>query len=1211
MRICVLRFMAGMTIVSTGMAQSVLKNGAFEDTTDGKPAGWTTGHPWYAKPKGSGLAKVELDTSVFQGPGHHSLRITGAGNRGIAQQPLQLRPEWGTRFRLSGWMRLQDTKTTCGRIGVERIGEGGKWLGIGAALATDWRKSTADWERFAKEFTVKPGTKELRVHCCTDRANHGIVWFDNVELEALDKMARPAKAKLAARTQPKTPAKANEKGEVEALIPIDDFETEDSLWRGNAWGGATRPLFELRTDGAKVGDGYLWVTCPSAKGNMVDRTWNYTGDWDALTFHVRRASGGGGMTLYLFCGQVVFGGKWFRPGSTWQKISIQASDFRYSWGAKDDKEKVFDRHKVTKLSFGHEEVIAFDLDQVALDLKEGLVLRTARTTRRANLFAPGEKPELHVEVLNAGATPVSATIEVEIIPWGAGSGPVTRRPVTLPPRSYRTLAHRLSAVPLGYTSARVRLVHEGRVAGTHSVGLCGLPEPNRDPRAFMGASGFGMGSSRADLGQKLGVQAAETMINWRTLEPKRGEVKLDGIGAALDAFDAHGFKTTCMLMVMPSRTPLWALPDRKRDRGGKTALSRDTEAFSQFIEKLVRRHGSRFAAYSFCCEINLLAHRLERGLDGYVDLVKAGSETIRRLQPNAIIGGIGVSGGDARHTPRFPVARKLWERLHEHHDGFFFDTYASPRYYGTGLRVVEPEENDLAGILRDAVKLVRQYGPDKKVAIEEKGWAIDSRLPVDAPEAMAMARCLTRSYLLARSVDEVEHYMWFQLDSGRDEGGYSYSLFRHEGDALNPRPAAAAYAGVARLLAGATQPRRIALHQDLYALTFAHGAGSHGALWTPLGTPVRLAAELPEGVRVTNMFGTSIPVDGDALQLAKEPLFLWAPAVARERLDTALSKGRFQLPCAALELRLVRSDAVTVRVRSLLKADMDGELVVDAPQGWRVAKGRQRFRLSAGQIAALQFAVEGSKTLQTSSQPGTFRAQWATEAHGAVRSAMAPTVFLVKRLTSTPIIDGNLGEFAGLPAIALDGQKFLEPPDAPSAKLWTGIDDLSATLHAAWDDECFYFAARVRDDTFVQERTGSSIWANDSFQLALDPDNDTPGAAFAGKTGYDDDDKEFGIALTTRGPQIFQWTGAPDGVGRLVARARLAVRREGDLTLYEWAVPWDLIQGSPAAKGAVLRFNAVVLDVDQKGKTARYWMGLTPGICGGKDPSAFHSFLLQ
>jgi hypothetical protein len=32
--------------------------------------------------------------------------------------------------------------------------------------------------------------------------------------------------------------------------------------------------------------------------------------------------------------------------------------------------------------------------------------------------------------------------------------------------------------------------------------------------------------------------------------------------------------------------------------------------------------------------------------------------------------------------------------------------------------------------------------------------------------------------------------------------------------------------------------------------------------------------------------------------------------------------------------------------------------------------------------------------------------------------------------------------------------------------------------------------------------------------------------------------------------------------------------------------------------------------VDQKGKTARYWMGLTPGICGGKDPAAFHDFVL-
>jgi hypothetical protein len=116
-------------------------------------------------------------------------------------------------------------------------------------------------------------------------------------------------------------------------------------------------------------------------------------------------------------------------------------------------------------------------------------------------------------------------------------------------------------------------------------------------------------------------------------------------------------------------------------------------------------------------------------------------------------------------------------------------------------------------------------------------------------------------------------------------------------------------------------------------------------------------------------------------------------------------------------------------------------------------------------------------------------------------------------------------------------------------------------------------------------------------------------AEFAGKSGYDPDDSEFGIALTPKGPQTFQWSGSPDGAGRFPPGAQLAVKRVDDTTVYEWTVPWELLKLAPQP-GRVFGFNAVFLDVDQKGKTARYWMGLTPGICGGKDPAAFHDFVL-
>ena len=96
-----------------------------------------------------------------------------------------------------------------------------------------------------------------------------------------------------------------------------------------------------------------------------------------------------------------------------------------------------------------------------------------------------------------------------------------------------------------------------------------------------------------------------------------------------------------MILISPSRTPAWALAEPAG--GGDTeALSRDTEAFARFLAQVAHRYGGRFAHYSFCCEINLLAHRLERGTDGYVDLVKAGAAAIRATDPGVPIGGIGV-----------------------------------------------------------------------------------------------------------------------------------------------------------------------------------------------------------------------------------------------------------------------------------------------------------------------------------------------------------------------------------------------------------------------------------------------------------------------------------------------------------------------------------------------------------------------------------------
>ena len=1178
-------------------AADLLKNPSFEEAKDSRPVAWTTGHKWFAKPKGSGLAKVELDTTLCQGPGRACLRITGNKNRGIAQQVLVAKPEWGKRLRLSGWMRLQDTGTACARIDIECRDQAAKYLGGFASLVTDWRQSTADWQRYEKAFELPEAAHHVLIHCSSDRANSGIMWFDNLALEPVAPLAKPTAA-----AAPK-PARA-----VEPLIPLDDFENEDIAWSGNAWGGAKRPVFSIQQGNAPSGKQFLRIDCPSAKGNMADRVWTHQGDWDAISFWVRRASGKGGITLYVMCGQVTFSVKWVRPTDKWTRVTARVQDFRYGWGAKDDREKVFDRSKVTKLSFSHEEVIAFDIDQVALDLDDGLALTRAFCDTRAGIFSPGEKPLIQAEILNAGRTPAAAELQFDLLDADGGRLSQVQRTLQLPPRQRAMQQAILPALPAGYSSARVRLLHKGLPVGERSVGLCALPPPNPAGKRFMGASGFGMGRGNADVGGRMGVRAAEIMFTWALIEPEPGVFRFGGAEKTLAAFEKQGMETTGMILLSTDRIPKWARVATPDPRGA--TLARSSEEFARFLAALGKRFGSRIHRWSYACEINLLAHRLARGTGEYVELVQAGTKALRQTVPNAIVGGVGVSGGDGRQSPRFPVARKLWEQLGDDLDGMFFDAYASPRYYGTGLRVVEPEESDLVGVLRDALALVRTKGQDKRISIEEKGWAIDRRLAVDAPGAMAMAACLARSYLLARSVDEVEHYMWFQLDTGWREGGYSYSLFKREFDRLNPRPGVAAYATVARFLAWAEKPQRVALHRDLYALVFQVGTGSRAALWTPLASPVRLRVKLPKATRATTFLGAPYPLPdaAEGLPLSRHPIYLDAPGTSAKALASQLAAGSFALPCARLTGALVATRQLEVRVRNLLSAPLAGDLHIAAPAGWQLAKTSHAVKIASGGTKTIAINLTGAPTVPPL-RPGAFSLTLDAGQAGRVRHAVEPTIHPVPHLATPPTVDGNLTEFAAVPAIRLADHTYLDPPDAPSAKLWTGIDDLSATFHLAWSKAGLHFAARVRDDTFVQERTGSGIWANDSIQIAIDPENNALSAAFAGSAGYGPDDSEFGVALTPKGAQTFQWSGSPDGAGRFPPGAKLAVKRVGDSTIYEWTIPWDLVKLTPQA-GRVFGFNAVFLDSDQKGKTARYWLGLTPGICGGKDPAAFHDFVL-
>jgi hypothetical protein len=199
-------------------------------------------------------------------------------------------------------------------------------------------------------------------------------------------------------------------------------------------------------------------------------------------------------------------------------------------------------------------------------------------------------------------------------------------------------------------------------------------------------------------------------------------------------------------------------------------------------------------------------------------------------------------------------------------------------------------------------------------------------------------------------------------------------------------------------------------------------------------------------------------------------------------------------------------------------------------------------------------------------------------------------------------IDGSLSEWEGHPFIELNSSKYLYPPDAASHSLWKNPADLSIKAWIGWDKQYFYFAARVYDDIHCNANEVMKIWAGDCIQIAFDTLNN------AGSVGYNDDDREwsFGYSSNEKKPLLSQTWPLPQ---RIPEGCLLASRVNDGSIDYELAIPFTLLQPLQPVAGSVFAFNFVATDQDVK--RIDYWMGLTYGICGGKNPARFEKFILM
>jgi len=172
-----------------------------------------------------------------------------------------------------------------------------------------------------------------------------------------------------------------------------------------------------------------------------------------------------------------------------------------------------------------------------------------------------------------------------------------------------------------------------------------------------------------------------------------------------------------------------------------------------------------------------------------------------------------------------------------------------------------------------------------------------------------------------------------------------------------------------------------------------------------------------------------------------------------------------------------------------------------------------------------------------------------------------------------------------------------------SGRLEYGGDaDLSAEYAFALDDDYLYFAARVRDDKHVQAKAGTEIWMHDSIQLAFDPILER-----TKDIGYNT--HKIGFALKNGKVVTWRWDGRRGHPIGELRNCKVQVVRNGDLTIYEAAVPFSELMPMCPGLWPKIGVNIVVNDSDDRSKGRKGRLELVYGASTrGNHPDQFIVF---
>lgn len=809
-----------------------------------------------------------------------------------------------------------------------------------------------------------------------------------------------------------------------------------------------------------------------------------------------------------------------------------------------------------------------------------------------HMFLEGEDPEFAFRVFNAQKEKSEAAIGLAVTDYYGKTVLKKAEKITLDPGETGERKYKLfSPEKKGFYKLEYSLTGPDGRKQTRKVTFCVLAHPRKRPegtRALMGLCS--VDASRADLAVRMGVQSAALAFRWAYMREDGELGNLEVMDRAVNTLYDEGIEVNLYMRRTP---PFAAMKPSPTDVYPPKAEF--VPLYEDFAYKLASRYKGKVASYQIwggeADGTEKLAAQLGKDREWFLnllaDLTRYGYRGIKRADPEALVDTSAVCGTDCERS-RFTFQSALLAKIGGYYDRVVIHPYCYPWTFEGNRYVQSPEQADLVRKYHTISKIAG----GKRVVNGEYGFALSPKEEFDSPASRRRAAYMVRSILLTAMCPEVDHIMYYTIADSD-----TLSIIHWP----NPYPDAAAYSALAYQICGAVSPEEIELGSLVKACSFTVPDGGVGALWVPTDKEIEFIPPAESTVRAFDLMGNEISTKNTIL-LSGAPVYFRSPE-GQEAVNRFLREGKLMIQPLALTVRASDSKTLNIHAINQLTKELSGTLTLHVP----VADGKvnsftQTFRrLRTGGITE-SLTVEVPEGIDFAAlNAGKEITGEAKTPDGVMTFSQKLEVLACPKVTFKPEINGDLSKWEKLPCIELADIAHLFPPDAFAHGTWTSAADLSLKVWTAWDDTYFYFAARVTDDIFVNARDAAHLFEGDCIQMAFDPAND------AVSSGYQSDEVEINLAYSDKekATVVSQSWPLPQGFPKSV---RAVVKPGPGYIDYEAAIPFSLLAPLEARPGRVFGFNFTALDNDLK--KVDYWMGLTYGICGGKNASLFKKFIL-